>query len=104
MSAVTLMRSAVSSTSEGRSQRQIGERWVRALSLVAVTVATWMLCTLMGGTWMFVARNMHPHEALVEVDPLSLAYVFLALFASVLLVPSLLGPVSYTHLTLPTKA
>ena len=91
MSAVTLMRSAVSSTSEGRSQRQIGERWVRALSLVAVTVATWMLCTLMGGTWMFVARNMHPHEALVEVDPLSLAYVFLALFASVLLVPSLLG-------------
>ena len=91
MSAVTLMRSAVSSTSEGRSQRQIGERWVRALSLVSVTVATWMLCTLMGGTWMFVARNMHPHEALVEVDPLSLAYVFLALFASVLLVPSLLG-------------
>ena len=91
MSAVTLMRSAVSSTSEGRSQRQIGERWVRVLSLVAVTVATWMLCTLMGGTWMFVARNMHPHEALVEVDPLSLAYVFLALFASVLLVPSLLG-------------
>ncbi|WP_286204909.1 FtsX-like permease family protein [Corynebacterium afermentans] len=91
MSAVTLMRSAVSSTSEGRSQRQIGERWVRALSLVAVTVATWMLCTLMGGTWMFVARNMHPHEALVEVDPLSMAYVFLALFASVLLVPSLLG-------------
>ncbi len=91
MSAVTLMRSAVSSTSEGRSQRQIGERWVRALSLVAVTVATWMLCTLMGGTWMFVERNMHPHEALVEADPLSLAYVFLALFASVLLVPSLLG-------------
>ena len=91
MSAVTLMRSAVSQTNEGRSQRQIGERWVRALSLVAVTVATWMLCTLMGGTWMFVARNMHPHEALVEVDPLSLAYVFLALFASVLLVPSLLG-------------
>ena len=91
MSAVTLMRSAVSSTSEGRSQRQIGERWVRALSLVSVTVATWMLCTLMGGTWMFVARNMHPHEALVEADPLSLAYVFLALFASVLLVPSLLG-------------
>lgn len=91
MSAVTLMRSAVSSTSEGRSQRQIGERWVRALSLVSVTVATWMLCTLMGGTWMFVARNMHPHEALVEVDPLSMAYVFLALFASVLLVPSLLG-------------
>ena len=91
MSAVTLMRSAVSQTNEGRSQRQIGERWVRALSLVAVTVATWMLCTLMGGTWMFVGRNMHPHEALVEVDPLSLAYVFLALFASVLLVPSLLG-------------
>jgi len=91
MSAVTLMRSAVSQTSEGRSQRQIGERWVRALSLVSVTVATWMLCTLMGGTWMFVARNMHPHEALVEVDPLSMAYVFLALFASVLLVPSLLG-------------
>lgn len=91
MSAVTLMRSAVSQTSEGRSQRQIGERWVRALSLVAVTVATWMLCTLMGGTWMFVERDMHPHEALVEVDPLSLAYVFLALFASLLLVPSLLG-------------
>lgn len=91
MSAVTLMRSAVSSTSEGRSQRQVGERWVRALSLVSVTVATWMLCTLMGGTWMFIARNMHPHEALVEVDPLSMAYVFLALFASVLLVPSLLG-------------
>lgn len=96
MSAVTLIRSAVSSTSEGRSQRQIGERWVRALSLVAVTVATWMLCTLMGGTWMFVARDMHPHEALVEVaeslgGPISLAYVFLALFASVLLVPSLLG-------------
>lgn len=91
MSAVTLMQSAVSQTSEGRSQRQIGERWVRALSLVSVTVATWMLCTLMGGTWMFVGRNMHPHEALVEVDPLSLAYVFLALFASVLLVPSLLG-------------
>ena len=91
MSAVTLMRSAVSSTSEGRSQRQIGERWVRALSLVSVTVATWMLCTLMGGTWMFAERHMHPHEALVEVDPLSMAYVFLALFASVLLVPSLLG-------------
>lgn len=91
MSAVTLMRSAVSSTSEGRSQRRIGERWVRVLSLVAVSVATWMLCTLMGGTWMFVARNMHPHEALVEVDPISMAYVFFALFASVLLVPSLLG-------------
>lgn len=96
MSSVTLMRSAVSQTSEGRSQRQIGERWVRALSLVAVTVATWMLCTLMGGTWMFVARNMHPHEALVAMEqnlgqPISLPYVFLALFASVLLVPSLLG-------------
>lgn len=96
MSAVTLMRSAVSQTNEGRSQRQIGERWVRALSLVAVTVATWMLCTLMGGTWMFVARNMHPHEALVAMEqnlgePISLPYVFLALFASVLLVPSLLG-------------
>ena len=96
MSAVTLMRSAVSQTSEGRSQRQIGERWVRALSLVAVTVATWMLCTLMGGTWMFVARNMHPHEALAAMEqnlgqPISLPYVFLALFASVLLVPSLLG-------------
>ena len=91
MSAVTLMRSAVSQTSEGRSQRQIGERWVRVLSLVAVTVATWMLCTLMGGTWMFVRRNMHPHEALMEVGPISLDYVFLALFASVLLVPSLLG-------------
>lgn len=91
MSAVTLMRSAVSSTSEGRSQRRIGERWVRALSLVAVTVATWMLCTLMGGTWMFAARNMHPHEALVEAGPISQAYVFLALFASLLLVPSLLG-------------
>ena len=81
MSAVTLMRSAVSQTSEGRSQRQIGERWVRALSLVAVTVATWMLCTLMGGTWMFVARNMHPHEALVAMEqnlgqPISLPYVF----------------------------
>ncbi|WCZ33540.1 MULTISPECIES: FtsX-like permease family protein [Corynebacterium] len=96
MIAVTLMRSAVSQTNEGRSQRQIGERWVRALSLVAVTVATWMLCTLMGGTWMFVARNMHPHEALVAMEqnlgePISLPYVFLALFASVLLVPSLLG-------------
>lgn len=96
MSAVTLMRSAVSSTSEGRSQRQVGERWVRALSLVSVTVATWMLCTLMGGTWMFVERNMHPHEALVAMEqnlgqPISLPYVFLALFASVLLVPSLLG-------------
>ena len=96
MSAVTLMRSAVSQTSEGRSQRQIGERWVRALSLVAVTVATWMLCTLMGGTWMFVARDRHPHEALVAMEqnlgqPISLPYVFLALFASVLLVPSLLG-------------
>ena len=96
MSSVTLMRSAVSQTSEGRSQRQIGERWVRALSLVAVTVASWMMCTLMGGTWMFVARDRHPHEALVEVSkdlggPISLEYVFLALFASVLLVPSLLG-------------
>ena len=91
MSAVTLMRSAVSQTSEGRSQRQIGERWVRALSLVAVTVASWMMCTLMGGTWMFVARDRHPHEALVEAGPISLDYVFLALFASVLLVPSLLG-------------
>lgn len=91
MSAVTLMRSAVSSTSEGRSQRRIGERWVRVLSLVAVTVATWTLCTLMGGTWMFVARHMHPHEALVEADSISMEYVFLALFASVLLVPSLLG-------------
>lgn len=96
MSAVTLMRSAVSQTSEGRSQRQIGERWVRALSLVAVTVATWMLCTLMGGTWMFLARDLHPHEALVEIEesmggPISTAYIFLALFACVLLVPSLLG-------------
>ena len=96
MSAVTLMRSAVSQTSEGRSQRQIGERWVRALSLVAVTVATWMLCTLMGGTWMFLARDLHPHEALVEIaesmgGPISIAYIFLALFACVLLVPSLLG-------------
>ena len=67
MSAVTWMRSAVSQTSEGRSQRQIGERWVRALSLVAVTVATWMLCTLMGGTWMLVERHLHPHEAVVEM-------------------------------------
>ncbi|WP_311524587.1 FtsX-like permease family protein [uncultured Corynebacterium sp.] len=96
MSAVTLMRSAVSQTSEGRSQRQIGERWVRALSLVAVTVSTWMLCTLMGGTWMFFARDLHPHEALVEIEesmggPISIAYIFLALFACVLLVPSLLG-------------
>ena len=96
MSSVTLMRSAVSQTSEGRSQRQIGERWVRALSLVAVTVASWMMCTLMGGTWMFVARDRHPHEALVEVSkdlggPISITYIFLALFACVLLVPSLLG-------------
>jgi len=96
MSAMTLMTAAQSSSSEGRSQRQTGERWVRVLSLVAFSVSTWILCTLAAGTWMFAQRHMHPHERLVEVQesaggPLSMFYIFLALFASLLVVPTLLG-------------
>ena len=96
MSTLTLMDAAQSSSSEGRSQRQTGERWVRALSLVAFSVSTWILCTLAAGTWMFADRHMHPHERLVEVqetagEPLSMPYIFLALFASLLVVPTLLG-------------
>ena len=96
MSTLTLMSAAQSSSSEGRSQRQTGERWVRVLSLVAFSVSTWILCTLAAGTWMFAQRHMHPHERLVEVQesagvPLSMPYIFLALFASLLVVPTLLG-------------
>jgi len=96
MSAVTLLNAAQSSSSEGRAQRQAGERWVRALSLVAFAVSTWILCTLVAGTWMFAQRHWHPHERLVEVQesaggPLSMPYIFLALFASLLVVPTLLG-------------
>lgn len=96
MSAMTLMTAAQSSSSEGRAQRQTGERWVRALSLVAFAVSTWILCTLAAGTWMFAQRHWHPHERLVEVQesagaPLSMPYIFLALFASLLVVPTLLG-------------
>lgn len=96
MSTLTLMSAAQSSSSEGRSQRQTGERWVHVLSLVAFSVSTWILCTLAAGTWMFADRHMHPHERLVEVqetagEPLSMPYIFLALFASLLVVPTLLG-------------
>ena len=96
MSTLTLLSAAQSSSSEGRSQRQTGERWVRVLSLVAFSVSTWILCTLAAGTWMFAERHMHPHERLVEVQesaggPLSMPYIFLALFASLLVVPTLLG-------------
>lgn len=96
MSTLTLLSAAQSSSSEGRSQRQTGERWVRVLSLVAFSVSTWILCTLAAGTWMFAQRHMHPHERLVEVQesagvPLSMPYIFLALFASLLVVPTLLG-------------
>ncbi|MGV0431296.1 FtsX-like permease family protein [Corynebacterium sp. 20_84] len=96
MSTLTLLSAAQSSSSEGRSQRQTGERWVRVLSLVAFSVSTWILCTLAAGTWMFAQRHMHPHERLVEVQesaggPLSMFYIFLALFASLLVVPTLLG-------------
>ena len=96
MSAMTLMTAARSSSAEGRAQRQTGERWVRALSLVAFSVSTWILCTLAAGTWMFAQRMWHPHEAVRVIDAdlgglLTLSYVFLALFASLLVVPTLLG-------------
>lgn len=96
MSAMTLMTAAQSSTAEGRAQRQTGERWVRALSLVAFSVSTWILCTLAAGTWMFAQRMWHPHEAVRVIDAdldglITLSYVFLALFASLLVVPTLLG-------------
>ena len=96
MSAMTLMTAARSSSAEGRAQRQTGERWVRALSLVAFSVSTWILCTLAAGTWMFAQRMWHPHEAVrvIEADlggPIALSYVFLALFGSLLVVPTLLG-------------
>lgn len=96
MSAMTLMTAAQSSTAEGRAQRQTGERWVRALSLVAFSVSTWILCTLAAGTWMFAQRMWHPHEAVRVIDAdlgglLTLSYVFLALFASLLVVPTLLA-------------
>ena len=68
MSAVTLLNAAKSSSSEGRAQRQTGERWVRALSLVAFAVSTWILCTLAAGTWMFAQRHWHPHDRLIEVQ------------------------------------
>ena len=96
MSAMTLMTAAQSSTAEGRAQRQTGERWVRALSLVAFSVSTWILCTLAAGTWMFAQRMWHPHEAVRVIDAdlgglLTLSYVFLSLFASLLVVPTLLA-------------
>lgn len=96
MSALTLTAAARSSSDEGRAQRQTGERWVRRLSLVAFAVATWMLCTLAGGTWMFVQRDKHPHQAIIDAQansagPVSMPYIFLALFASLLLIPTLLG-------------
>ena len=96
MSAMTLMTAARSSSAEGRAQRQTGERWVRALSLVAFSVSTWILCTLAAGTWMFAQRMWHPHEAVRVIDAdlgglLTLSYVFLALFASLLVVPTLLA-------------
>ena len=96
MSAMTLMTAAQSSSAEGRAQRQTGERWVRALSLVAFSVSTWILCTLAAGTWMFAQRMWHPHEAVRVIDAdlgglLTLSYVFLALFASLLVVPTLLA-------------
>lgn len=96
MSAMTLMTAAQSSSVEGRAQRQTGERWVRALSLVAFSVSTWILCTLAAGTWMFAQRMWHPHEAVRVIDAdldglITLSYVFLALFASLLVVPTLLG-------------
>ncbi|CAM4213751.1 MULTISPECIES: FtsX-like permease family protein [Corynebacterium] len=96
MSATTLLKATKVQSKEALAQKHSGERWVRTLSVAALTVATWMLCTLAGGTWMFVERHMHPHEALIRAEqaagfPLSFPYIMLALFASLLLVPTLLG-------------
>ena len=96
MSAMTLMTAARSQSRDSRSQRNTGERWVGILSLVAFTLSTWMLCTLAGGTWMFVERHRNPHAELIAGSeefgtPFSLSYVFLALFAGLLLLPTLLG-------------
>ena len=93
---MTLARAAMSSSREGRDQRTSGERWVRVLSLAAFTVSTWMLLTLAGGTWMFVGRHRNPGEVLQAASeelhgPQGIPYIFLALFASLLLIPTLLN-------------
>lgn len=96
MSATTLMKAARSQSRDARTQRNTGERWVGALSLASFTLSTWMLCTLAGGTWMFFARHRNPHPEITAgtegVGPsFSSDYVFLALFAGLLLLPTLLG-------------
>ena len=96
MSATTLMTAARSQSRDSRAQRNTGERWVGVLSLVAFTLSTWMLCTLAGGTWMFFERHRNPHAELAAGfaefgTAFPLSYVFLALFAGLLLLPTLLG-------------
>lgn len=96
MSATTLMKAARSQSRDARAQRNSGERWVGALSLAAFTLSTWMLLTLAGGTWMFFERHRNPHAEIAAGaeefgTPFSSSYVFLALFAGILLLPTLLG-------------
>ena len=95
MGPLTLTRAAQTTSSAGRKQRATGERWVRVLSLIAFTISTWMLLTLAGGTRMFVQRVGEPSAALRAAeaelgDSLSKGYVFMAMFASLLLIPTLL--------------
>lgn len=97
MGPLTLSRAAQTTSSAGRKQRATGERWVRVLALLAFTVSSWMLLTLAGGTWMFVQRVGQPSAAMraAEAEPggdaLSQGYVFMAVFACLLLIPTLLG-------------
>lgn len=89
MSATTLMTATRVRSKEASSQRGSGERWVRKLSVAALAVATWMLCTLAGGTWMFVQRDRQYPDLGGDID-IPLLYIGLALFACALLVPTLL--------------
>lgn len=96
MSALTLMTATRSQTASSRTQRATGERWVGRLSVAAFTLSTWMLCTLAGGTWMLYQRHLNPHDTLTDAADgpgvsLSLSYVFLGIFACLLVVPTLLG-------------
>ena len=96
MGPLTLSRAAQTTSSAGRKQRATGERWVRVLALLAFTVSSWMLLTLAGGTWMFVQRVGQPSAAMRAAeaeagDALSQGYVFMAVFACLLLIPTLLG-------------
>ncbi|MEJ5920199.1 FtsX-like permease family protein [Corynebacterium sp. H78] len=71
-------------------ESKTGSRWLSTLAVLAVTVSTWAIMIVAGGTWMFVERWRDP---IPELEPLKSQgvlefYVFLALVACVFVIPT----------------